>query len=64
MSCMSRKESGLPVLVGSIFTPWESQAAHDLNQDGIRIYNRIDETAQLLSLMCEYWSVKKREPKG
>ncbi len=57
------RETGLPVLIGSIFTPWESQAAYDLNQDVIRIYNRIDETAQLLSLMYEYWSVKKRERK-
>jgi acyl-CoA synthetase (NDP forming) len=53
------KETGLPVLIGSIFTPWESQAAHDLNESGIRIYNRIDETAQLLSLMYEYWHVKQ-----
>jgi acyl-CoA synthetase (NDP forming) len=55
------RETGLPVLIGSIFTPWESQVAYDLNQDGIRIYNRIDETAQLLSLMHEYWTVKQRE---
>jgi acyl-CoA synthetase (NDP forming) len=57
------RETGLPVLIGSIFTPWESQATYDLNQDGIRIYNRIDETAQLLSLMYEYWGAKRGERK-
>jgi acyl-CoA synthetase (NDP forming) len=53
------KETGLPVLIGSIFTPWESQIVYDLNEQGIRIYNRLDETAQLLSLMYEYW--KRRQ---
>jgi len=53
------KETGLPVLIGSIFTPWESQIVYDLNEQGIRIYDRLDETAQLLSLMYEYW--KRRE---
>jgi acyl-CoA synthetase (NDP forming) len=57
------RETGLPVLIGSIYTPWESQAVHDLNQNGIRFYNRIDETAQLLSLMHEYWRVQQ-ELKG
>lgn len=49
------KESGVPVLVGTIFTPWESQITYDLNQRGIRIYNRLDEIAQLLSLLYHYW---------
>jgi acyl-CoA synthetase (NDP forming) len=53
------KEAGLPVLIGSIFTPWESQIVYDLNEQGIRIYDRLDETAQLLSLIYEYW--KRRE---
>jgi hypothetical protein len=53
------REIGLPVLIGSIFTPWESQIVYDLNEQGIRIYDRLDETAQLLSLMYEYW--KRRE---
>jgi acyl-CoA synthetase (NDP forming) len=52
-------ETGLPVLIGSIFTPWESQIVHDLNAQGIRIYDRLSETAKLLSLMYEYW--KRRE---
>jgi acyl-CoA synthetase (NDP forming) len=52
------KEAGLPVLIGSPFTPWESQVVHDFNERGIRIYNRLDETAQLLSLLYEYWKGK------
>jgi acetyl-CoA synthetase (ADP-forming) len=54
------KETGLPVLVGSIYTPWESQVVHDLNQRGIRVYNRLDEMAQLLSLLYNYWQKRGR----
>jgi len=54
------RETGLPVLIGSIFTPWESQVVYDLNERGIRIYNRLDETAKLLSLMYEYWKTKQK----
>jgi acetyl-CoA synthetase (ADP-forming) len=48
------KEFGLPVFIGSIFAPWESQMIYDLNKEGIRIYDRLDETAQILSLMYRY----------
>jgi phosphoribosylformylglycinamidine (FGAM) synthase-like enzyme len=48
-------ETGLPVLIGSIYTPWESQVVYDLNEQGIRIYNRLDEIAQALSLMRKKW---------
>jgi acyl-CoA synthetase (NDP forming) len=48
------KEMGIPVLIGSHHSIWESQAIFDLNEQGIRIYNRLDEIAQLLSLMLEY----------
>jgi len=48
------KEMGIPVLIGSHHSIWESQAMFDLNAQGIRIYNRLDEIAQLLSLMLEY----------
>ena len=53
------KETGLPVLVGSHFSPWECQVVYDLNEEGIRIYNRLDEIAQLLSALYEY-SRKRR----
>ena len=48
------KEMGIPVLIGSHHSIWESQAIFDLNKQGIRIYNRLDEIAQVLSLMLEY----------
>jgi acetyltransferase len=50
-----QKEIDRPVMVGSLFSPWESQAVHDLNIEGLRIYNRLDEIAQILSLKYEYW---------
>jgi len=52
-------ETGIPVVIGNLFTPWESQAVHDVNEEGIRVVNRVDETAQLLSLMHEYWNIKR-----
>ncbi len=45
------KEYGVPVFIGSIFAPCESQVIHDLNKEGIRVYDRLDEIAQILSLM-------------
>jgi len=48
------KEFGFPVFIGSIFAPWESQVIHDLNREGIRIYDRLDEISQILSLMYRY----------
>ncbi len=52
------KEMRIPVLIGSHHSIWESQAIFDLNKQGIRIYNRLDEIAQLLSLMLEYGTKK------
>ncbi|MFC1825285.1 acetate--CoA ligase family protein [Thermodesulfobacteriota bacterium] len=49
-------ETGLPVLIGSHFSPLESQVLSDLGKKGIRSYNKTIETAQLLSLMHLYWS--------
>lgn len=49
------KAFGLPVLIGSIYAPWESQVIHDLNEEGLRIYDRLDETAQILSRLYRYW---------
>jgi len=53
------KEIGLPVLIGSHYNPSESQVVCDLNKQGIRIYNRLYEAAQLLSLMWDYWSKRQ-----
>jgi acyl-CoA synthetase (NDP forming) len=44
-----------PVLIGSIYSPRESQLVFDLNQEGIRTYDRLDETAQILSRLARYW---------
>jgi acyl-CoA synthetase (NDP forming) len=52
--CALEKEFNLPVLVGSHYNPWQSQAVHALNQDGIRVYNRLIEIAQVLWLMVAY----------
>jgi acyl-CoA synthetase (NDP forming) len=52
------RETGLPVLIGSHYAPWQSQVVYDLNEEGIRIYNRLDEISQLLSLMHDYWRKK------
>jgi acyl-CoA synthetase (NDP forming) len=53
--CTLEKEIGLPVLIGSHYNPWESQAVSELNKEGIRIYNRLSEIAQLLYAMYRYW---------
>jgi acyl-CoA synthetase (NDP forming) len=51
-------EVGLPVLVGSHHTPWESQEVFDLNEEGIRIYSRLDDIAHLLCRMCGFWRTR------
>ena len=48
-------ELGLPVFIGSHYNPWESQVISDLNQEGIRVYNRLHEVAQVLNAMRTYW---------
>ena len=53
------KAYGLPIFIGSIYAPWESQVVYDLNREGIRIYDRLDETAQILSMMYRYWARRK-----
>ena len=42
--------------IGSIYAPGESQVTHDLNEEGIRIYDRLEEIAQILSRMHRYYS--------
>jgi len=48
-----------PVIIGSIYAPWESQVIHDLNKEGIFTYDRLDETAQILSRLYGYWRRKE-----
>lgn len=47
------RETGKPVLVGCCLSPWESQGVCDLNGEGIRTYQRLDEMAFGLALLHE-----------
>ena len=51
-------KTGIPVLIGSHYNHFESQAICDLNKEGIRIYNRLYDIARILSLMAGYWMKK------
>ncbi len=57
--CALEKEMGIPVLIGSHYNPWESQAISDLNQQGVRIYNRLHEIVWLLTAMHRYGMIQK-----
>ncbi len=57
--CALEKEMGIPVLIGSHYNPWESQAISDLSQQGIRVYNRLQDIAWLLKALYEYGKSKK-----
>lgn len=49
------KEFGIPVLIGNHNSPWESQAMHEINNLGIRCYNRLHDIAWLLAAMLDDW---------
>jgi acyl-CoA synthetase (NDP forming) len=50
-----QQEIGKPVILGCCLSQWESQAIFDLQREGIRIHQRLDEIAQILFRMYEYW---------
>lgn len=50
-----QQEFGKPVVLGSYHSSWESQAVSDLQSEGIRIHHRLEEIAQILFRMYEYW---------
>jgi len=54
------KETGVPVLIGNHYSQWESQVVSDLNEEGIRIYNRVDEMTHLLSRMYRHGQNKDK----
>jgi alpha-D-ribose 1-methylphosphonate 5-phosphate C-P lyase len=56
-----QQEFRKPVILGSHHSSWESQAVSDLQGEGLRILNRVDEIAQVLSRMYEYW---RKIPEG
>ena len=51
--CALEKEYQRPVLVGSHYSPWESQTVWDLNAQGVRVYNRLTDIAAILALMSQ-----------
>jgi len=55
------KEIGRPVLIGSHFSPWESQAVCDINREGLRVFNHVGDTALLLSSLSDYWKGKREK---
>ena len=52
--CALEKDMGIPVLIGSHYNAWESQAVSDLVGQGVRIYNRLQEIAWLLKALHEH----------
>jgi hypothetical protein len=44
-----------PVILGSHHSSSESQAISELQGEGLRVLNRLDEIAQMLFRMYEYW---------
>ena len=54
------RERGIPVIIGNHSGPLESQVVRDLTRESIRIYNRIDEIACILSSLYRYWTYRER----
>lgn len=50
-----QQEMGRPVILGCCLSSWESQAVSELQREGIRFFHRLDEIAQVLFRMYEYW---------
>jgi hypothetical protein len=44
-----------PVILGSYHSSWESRTISDLQNEGLRVLHRVDEIAQVLFRMYEYW---------
>jgi acyl-CoA synthetase (NDP forming) len=57
--CQLEQEFDMPVIIGSYYNQWQSQAVHELNREGIRIYNRLTEIAQMLRLMRAYQRLRE-----
>jgi hypothetical protein len=56
-----QREFRKPVILGSYHSSSESQTVSDLQDEGIRVLNRVDEIAQVLFRMYEYW---RKIPEG
>lgn len=51
-------EFSMPVLLGSHFNKYESQAIHDVYEEKLRVYIRLEEISQTLSRLYKYWRRK------
>ena len=56
-----QREFRKPVILGSHHTSLESQTISELQDEGFRVLNRLDEIAQILLWMYEYW---RKIPEG
>jgi acetyltransferase len=56
-----QQEFRKPVILGSHHSSWESQTISDLQGEGLRVLNPLDEIAQVLFRMYEYW---RKIPEG
>jgi hypothetical protein len=56
-----QQEFRKPVILGSHHPSWESQTISELQGEGLRVLNRLDEIAQMLFRMYEYW---RKIPEG
>lgn len=57
-------ETGRPVIIGSALSQWESPLVRDVQDAGIRVYQRLDEIAIILSLMHAYWRRRRLSREG
>lgn len=48
-------ETGVPVVIASNFTPWESQAIWDATEEGIRVPDSLYGIAHLLYALYDHW---------
>lgn len=53
------RETGVPVLIGSHYSPWESRAVCDVNRLGVMVYNDLHQIAQILSGMVRQYRVMR-----
>jgi acyl-CoA synthetase (NDP forming) len=49
------KEAKIPVLIGTRFSPLESQAIYELNRMRVRTFDRLNDIAHLLVCLYDFW---------
>jgi acyl-CoA synthetase (NDP forming) len=55
-------QTARPVVIASSFSRWESQAVHDLCEEGVRIFHGLDEIARVLARVSRYWGKLPASP--